>query len=172
MTHDTPQNQPSIERIVASTTQSGQEHSPETRKDDPDNATIVIADAPLSDFQTQPLCWLWPGRIPLHILTILEGEPGLGKSLFTLDLAARVTTGQPMPDGSPGIQGSVVLIAPKDAIHEAIKPRIEAAGGDPSRIHLIPAVYTHNPITGCESVSPFTLPRHFPTLTTTVKKTR
>ena len=172
MTHDTPQNQPSVEHIATSTTQSGQEHSLETRKNDPDNANIVIADKPLSDYKSLPLHWLWPGRIPYCKLTILDGEPGLGKSLFTLDLTARITTGQPMPDGSPGIQGNVVLISPENAISDVIKPRVEAGGGDPSRVHLIPSVRICNPITGSDQISPFTLPTHFPILTNAIKKTR
>lgn len=60
-----------------------------------------------------------------------DGDPDLGKSLITLDLAARVTTGQPMPDGSPGITGNVILIAPEDDAADTIKPRILAAGSLP-----------------------------------------
>lgn len=62
----------------------------------------------LSDITSEPLHWLWEKRIPLGKLTTLDGDPGLGKSLLTLDLAARVTTGRPMPDGTPGVSGTVV----------------------------------------------------------------
>src|SRR5213082_2214247 len=68
----------------------------------------------LSDIQELQLDWLWDKRILRGKLTLLDGDPDLGKSLITLDLAARVTTGQPMPDGSPGITGNVILIAPED----------------------------------------------------------
>ncbi len=172
MTHDNPENQPSVELISANTTQTSQERSQETREDDPNNATIVEGVTPLSDFKSLPLHWLWPGHILRGKLTILEGDPGLGKSLFTLDLASRVTSGQPMPDGSPGIQGNVVLIAPEDAVNDAIKPRVEAAGGDPSRIHLIPYVRRRNPITGSDDISVFTLPVHLPILDEAIKNTR
>src|SRR6266702_2294997 len=91
MTHDNPENQPSVELISANTTQTSQERSQETREDDPNNATIVEGVTPLSDFKSLPLHWLWPGHILRGKLTILEGDPGLGKSLFTLDLASRVT---------------------------------------------------------------------------------
>ena len=172
MTHDNPENQPSVELISANTTQTSQERSQETREDDPNTATIVEGVTPLSDFKSLPLHWLWPGHILRGKLTILEGDPGLGKSLFTLDLASRVTSGQPMPDGSPGIQGNVVLIAPEDAVNDAIKPRVEAAGGDPSRIHLIPYVRRRNPITGSDDISVFTLPVHLPILDEAIKNTR
>ena len=41
--------------------------------------------------------WLWPGRVPLGKLTLLIGDPGLGKSFVTLDIAARVSRGLPLP---------------------------------------------------------------------------
>jgi putative DNA primase/helicase len=44
--------------------------------------------------------WLWPDRIPLGGVTLLVGDPGLGKSLLTLDLAARLSRGASWPDGS------------------------------------------------------------------------
>src|SRR5437588_6383263 len=104
--------------------------------------------APLSDFQPKRLRWLWDKRILRRKLTILEGGPGVGKSLFTLDLAARVTTGRPMPDDSPGVQGSVILITPEDGIPDAIRPRFDAAGGDPSHVRLLSLVNWRNPRTG------------------------
>src|SRR5712692_4785507 len=58
----------------------------------------------LSEVETQYINWLWPGRIPLGKITILDGDPGMGKSLLAIDLAARVSTGQPMPDGTSGQQ--------------------------------------------------------------------
>jgi hypothetical protein len=91
----------------------------------------------LSEIATQKLHWLWEKRILLGKLTILDGDPGLGKSLITLDLAARVTTGGAMPDGTPGVLGGVVLIALEDGVGDTIKPRLELAGGNPSRLLLL-----------------------------------
>src|SRR5262249_60731325 len=57
---------------------------------------------PASRLLPRSLEWLWPGRLALGKLAILDGDPGLGKSLLTLDLCARLSTGRPFPDGSPG----------------------------------------------------------------------
>ena len=121
----------------------------------------------LSSVESEKLTWLWEKRIPRGELTILDGDPGLGKSLITLDLAARITTGRPMPDGTPGIQGSVVLIAPEDGINDTIKPRIEAAGGDPSHIHLLNYIGSTNSILP----TPFNLSQHSSILYRTVLRT-
>ena len=91
----------------------------------------------LSEVKTQQIDWLWPKRIPLGKITILDGDPGMGKSLLAVSVAASVSTGQPMPDGSPSKQGGVILIAPEDNAGDTIRPRLEAAGGDPSRVLLL-----------------------------------
>ncbi len=88
----------------------------------------------LSDVAPEVVKWLWPGRIPLGKLTILEGDPGLGKSTLCLDVAARVTTGSPMPDASPGVDGGVLLLTAEDGLADTVRPRAEAAGADLTRI--------------------------------------
>src|SRR5258708_6124431 len=94
----------------------------------------------LSQVETQQVDWLWQRRIPLGKITVLDGDPGLGKSLLAINIAACITTGRPMPDGTPGRQGSVILIAPEDSAEDTIKPRMEAAGGDPSQVLLLDSV--------------------------------
>src|SRR5687768_5152770 len=55
----------------------------------------------LDDQNESPTHWLWPGRLPLGEVAVMGGPPGVGKSLVMLDLAARLSRGGPMPDGSP-----------------------------------------------------------------------
>ncbi len=91
----------------------------------------------LSEVETKPIEWLWPGRIPLGKITILDGDPGIGKSLIALNIAACVTVGKIMPDGAPGMQGGVIIIAPEDSTADTIKPRLEAVGCDPDEVLFI-----------------------------------
>lgn len=51
----------------------------------------------LDRIEERPLSWLWDGVVPLGKLTLIAGDPGVGKSLVTLDLAARVSRGGPFP---------------------------------------------------------------------------
>lgn len=94
----------------------------------------------LSEVEAQEVHWLWERRIPLGKITILDGDPGMGKSLLAMNVAACVSTGRPMADGTVGRQGGVVLIAPEDGAGDTIKPRLEAAGGDPSQVLLLNTV--------------------------------
>jgi hypothetical protein len=90
----------------------------------------------LSDVPGKPLNWLWSGRIPFGHLTLLDAIPGCGLSLFTLTLAACISSGSPLPDGTPTLPGNVILFAPYDSASDTLKPRLEAAGGDPARVLL------------------------------------
>ena len=95
---------------------------------------------PLSEIETQHITWLWENRIPQGKITLLEGDPGMGKSLLAIDIAAHVSTCRTMPGDCTGKIGSVILIAPEDGAADTIKPRVAAAGGHLSRIHLLNTV--------------------------------
>ncbi|MDA8103910.1 MAG: AAA family ATPase [Nitrospiraceae bacterium] len=77
--------------------------------------------------------WFWYPYIPLGKITLLDGDPGNGKSLFTTDLIARCTNGGHMPDGTAGVQGGAVLMALEDGLADTIVPRLEVAGGNKSK---------------------------------------
>jgi hypothetical protein len=80
--------------------------------------------------------WLWPGRLALGHLAIFDGDPGLGKSLVTLDLCARITTGRPFPDGTGGGEPArVIVINAEDGARDTVRGRLSAAGADLSRVH-------------------------------------
>ncbi len=91
----------------------------------------------LSDVPSKPLTWLWPGRIPLGHLTLLDAAPGCGLSLFALTLAACVSSGSPLPGGTPTQPGYVIRLAPYDSAADNLKPRLEAARGDPAHLLLL-----------------------------------
>ncbi|HLJ92939.1 MAG TPA: AAA family ATPase, partial [Gemmataceae bacterium] len=94
----------------------------------------------LSTVKPEQVSWLWPGRIPLGKLTILDGDPGLGKSVLTMDLAASVTRGFAMADGTDGVHGGVIVLNAEDGLADTVVPRLLAAGADLSRILALDAI--------------------------------
>ena len=90
-----------------------------------------------SEITPETLKWLWPGRIPLGKLTLLVGDPGLGKSLLTIDIAARVSRGTSFPDGASCEPGAVIMVSAEDDPADTIRPRLDAAGADVSRVHVL-----------------------------------
>src|SRR3954463_10883701 len=93
----------------------------------------------LSEFKTEPVQWLWDARIPLGKITLLEGLPGIGKSTLALDLAARVTRGIEMPleDAAVVPASDVAVFSGDDDLADTVRPRLEAAGADLSRVRPI-----------------------------------
>lgn len=91
----------------------------------------------LSDIKTQQTEWLWDQRIPLGELTIIEGDPGTNKSSLTVDLAARVSTGRPMPGDTRAVSGSVLLLTAEESLEKTVRQRLEAAGADCSKIVVV-----------------------------------
>lgn len=91
-----------------------------------------------SSIQTAEIEWLWFPYIPYGKLTVLQGDPGEGKSTFILDIAARLTMGKPMPDG---FQNSdtfpVIYQCAEDNPADTIKPRLLAAGADCEKVAFI-----------------------------------
>jgi hypothetical protein len=117
--------------------------------------SVCLADVPVAN-----VSWLWPGRIALGKVTLLAGDPGLGKSMVTLDMAARVSRGAAWPQvgtrneeraasnfspivaprSSPLAPSSVVLLSAEDDLADTIRPRLEAHNADCSRIVAIRAI--------------------------------
>lgn len=95
----------------------------------------------MSDVSPRKVDWLWPGRIPLGKLVVLDGDPGLGKSTVLCDLAARVSTGAEMPDGVPGVgPAGVVMLSGEDDSDDTSAPRLIAAGADMTRVVAVQTV--------------------------------
>ena len=95
----------------------------------------------MADIAPEKIEWLWLGRIALGKLTLIGGEPGLGKSQITAALAATVPTGGTWPcDEGRAPSGSVLILSAEDDAGDTIRPRLDAAGADVSAVHLISAV--------------------------------
>lgn len=94
----------------------------------------------LSEVQPRPIEWLWGGRIAAGRITLVAGDPGLGKSWLTLDIASRVATGSDWPDGQPCKQGSVVLMNCEDDLGDTVAPRLSLLGADLSQVHALTGV--------------------------------
>jgi len=95
----------------------------------------------MADVEPKPINWLWPEKIARGKVSMIAGDPGLGKSLITLALASAVSTGARWPVGG-GIAplGSVVILSDEDSLADTIRPRLDAAGANCARIHALKVV--------------------------------
>ncbi len=78
--------------------------------------------------------------IPRAKVVLIEGDPGLGKSTAILDLVSRWTKNLPMPDGAMADLRrpmNTVLIGTEDGLADTVRPRLDAAGADTTRVHIV-----------------------------------
>jgi hypothetical protein len=101
----------------------------------------LLAGTLLSEVEPEQVEWLWPGRLPFGKLAVLDGDPGLGKSVVTLDVAARVSAGLELPDGQPCEPAGVVLLSAEDGLGDTIRPRLDAAEADTERIFALSTTF-------------------------------
>jgi len=95
----------------------------------------------LDQVAAKPVTWLWPGRIACGKVTLIAGDPGLGKSQITAALAGIVTTGGAWPvDGARSPQGAVLFLSAEDDAADTIRPRLEAVGAELSRCVVVDAI--------------------------------
>jgi putative DNA primase/helicase len=95
----------------------------------------------LANVKAKAVDWLWPSRIAIGKVSCFAGEGGLGKSTILLDLAGRVSNGEPWPDGAEATAaGSVIILSAEDDPADTIKPRLMAVHAKLEHIHIIRAV--------------------------------
>ena len=97
----------------------------------------------LSDVRSERLRWLWPNRIPLGKLTLLVGNPGVGKSFLTIYMAAQISRGRAWADSAERSKpGTTIILTAEDDIGDTVKIRAEAGGADLSKIIALDAYTT------------------------------
>jgi hypothetical protein len=108
---------------------------------EPSTGLVVIT---ASTVTPKLVSWLWEGWLPAAKLITLDGDPDAGKSTLCLDVAARITTGVPMPDGgSCGLgAASVVFLSGEDDLDDTTIHRLKAADANLDRVHHVQAAKT------------------------------
>lgn len=109
------------------------------------SASLGVVTTRLSQVTAKPILWLWDQKLACGKVSIIVGNPGLGKSQLCASLSAVVTTGGKWPvDRTTAPKGSVILLSAEDDPEDTIRPRMEAAGADLDKIHILSAIKTQN----------------------------
>ena len=101
----------------------------------------------MSDVQERPIEYVWRGRMAEGMLTLIDGDPGNGKTLLAMDIAARLTRGDPMPDEEDDVRrepASVLLFTAEDNLEQVVKPRMLAAGAVDKRVGFVVKRHVEN----------------------------
>ena len=91
----------------------------------------------MSDIQPEEVQWLWYPYIPLGKLTVIQGDPGEGKTTFVLAMIAALTKGEALPEREPLDPVNILYQTAEDGLADTIRPRLDALGADCSRVLVI-----------------------------------
>ncbi|MDF9408268.1 MAG: DNA repair protein RadA [Pelotomaculum sp. PtaB.Bin013] len=97
----------------------------------------------MSDVKPEEVSWLWDPYVPLGKITLLEGDPGCGKTWAALAIASAISTGSALPDGDSGrcimkrAPGKVIYLTAEDGIADTLRPRLDAVKADVENIYAI-----------------------------------
>jgi archaellum biogenesis ATPase FlaH len=91
----------------------------------------------MEDVEREYVSWLMKPYIPFGKITIVQGDPGEGKTTVMLAIAAALTKGEALPLGETSKPMDVIFQTAEDGLADTIKPRLEELGADCSRVHVI-----------------------------------
>lgn len=123
-----------------------------------------------SDVEQTEVEWLWENRLPLGMLILVNGMPGVRKTFWLADVISRVTTGRNWPDDSPCPRGGAVLITPEDDQGSTLVTRLIDAGTDLDRCIDATMVERSKPEVGMTLETPFKLPQDIGYLDQCIKR--
>jgi hypothetical protein len=97
----------------------------------------------LSEIEIRRTNWIWRNYIPAGKLTLIAGEPGIGKSTIVGDVIAKITRGAVLPTGErSGVTARCIIASAEDSTDDTIGPRLISAGVDQSRVEFIKNIFT------------------------------
>jgi len=131
-----PEEEPESEELEETTPDDGMVLLASETNDDWERQVYV---KPMSAFEDEEMTWLWPGKIPAGMTTIISGKADCGKSLCLIDWIARITTGRDWPDGEKNTLGprKVIYANSEDDPAKTIRPRLRAAGADLNNVLIL-----------------------------------
>ena len=91
----------------------------------------------MSDVELTPVEWLWKPYLPFGKLSVLQGNPGEGKTYFAMHLAAACTNGKLLPNMERMAPFNVIYQTAEDGLGDTVKPRLIEAGADLDRVLVI-----------------------------------
>lgn len=91
----------------------------------------------MSDVESKEVEWLWYPYIPFGKITIIQGDPGEGKTKLVLELGARLTKGEHFDEAQRHEPMSIIYQTAEDGLADTIKPRLESAGADCEKVLVI-----------------------------------
>src|SRR5215510_10214546 len=106
----------------------------------PDSPTLKVRR--LADVQAETIEWLWKPYIAIGKITVIEGDPGLGKSWLTMAITTAIAAGKGLPGAEIAEPACVLMCSAEDGLEDTIRPRLDTFGADVTRIYAVETPFT------------------------------
>lgn len=107
-------------------------------------ADFDVQVVPIASVERKKVDWLWYPYIPLGKITLLSGDPAVGKSYVGLSIATHLSNGDALPGAKYGSRGNSLIVSAEDDLGDTIAPRLDAMGANDSKIKAIRGNFTFN----------------------------
>jgi hypothetical protein len=136
------------EAVRRSTPGAGEQSTVSAKRSGDDGPVLIT----IADVKPESVSWLWPGYLPLGKVTVLAGDPGVGKSWLTLAIGAAVTNGVDLgelidrakggggPEPVKGESAGVLLLTAEDGLADTVRPRLDGMNADLARVEVLQAI--------------------------------
>lgn len=92
----------------------------------------------MNEVEAQEIQWLWYPYIPFGKITVVQGDPGDGKTTAVLAIAAAMTTGAALPESKTATEPmNVIFQTAEDGLGDTVRPRLDQSGADCERVIVI-----------------------------------
>ena len=91
----------------------------------------------LDDVEVEDIKWLWYPYIPKGKVTLIEGDPGLGKSWVTTALASYISNGRRLPEQAKSVTGKILILSAEDGMGDTVKPRLDQLDADTKQVFAL-----------------------------------
>lgn len=132
---DPPLNDREIEKVLKSAAKWAPGTAERNRNLDETNKESLIVT--MDEIKAEKVDWPWTNRIPFGWITLIDGDPGAGKSYLSLAVASAVSTGESLPfDQKKKSPSGVLLMSCEDGYGDTVRPHLDQLGADVMRIAI------------------------------------
>ena len=137
-----PLTEKEVERIAKSVSRYPAENNKFNGQYSSNSSKLEIETVQLSSVKAENVQYLWYPRIPQGKTTLVEGDPGVGKSWLTMAIATGVSLGKGIPELKETEPANVLVLSAEDGLADTIKPRLQSFGANCERIFAPTKLFT------------------------------
>jgi putative DNA primase/helicase len=134
--------------------------------------SLVLKETRFSECKPESVKWLMQDRIPMGMVSVILGHPGEGKTFLAIEIASRISKGEPLPGSARGlVRGSTAFISAENSLKYVLSPRAIACNADLDKLIHCPVIVDLGDLESEKAIL-FDITQHMPILEKSVRENR